>query len=242
MTSIWSALEERARRAPGSPLVTFVDPSQGQRSELSGASMANAAAKIANALRDEYDLEPGAVVSVRLPQHWQRSAWCAGIWTAGCVVSLDDGPADLVVCDSDGLGQVETSVPIAVVSMHPLGLPMSQPPPLPAHDATITVRQQPDAYLYEPPLGSTPAFRAASGDVLVQSDVLTRARELARDWSLDAGGRLLVTDATGGADGLLAALAVPLAVEGSVVLFRGTGDVAPTAQSERVTATAGPSR
>ena len=86
VTDVWSLLQRRRRESAGAPLVTFLDAGTGERTELSAVSVENAAAKIANALRDEYDLGPGAAIGLRLPLHWQRSAWCAGAWTAGCVV------------------------------------------------------------------------------------------------------------------------------------------------------------
>ncbi len=45
--------------------------------------------------RAEFELEPGALLGLHLPQHWQRAAWCAGAWTAGCVVVPDGPPAQM---------------------------------------------------------------------------------------------------------------------------------------------------
>jgi uncharacterized protein (TIGR03089 family) len=244
VTTIWTLLQARTRTAPGTPLVTFIDGTAIERTELSALSLQNAAAKIANALRDEYDLEPGALVSVQLPVHWQRSTWCAGIWTAGCVLRTDTGgEADLVVTDLSGVaGAVAAGAhSIAVVSLHPFGLPLVQPVPPPAHDSTVVVRQQPDAYLFDPPHESDPALQLADGTVLTQAEVAGRAAGLAAQWSLAPGGRLLATERTGGRDGWLAALAVPLAMGGSVVLCSGVADERAMALAEKVTATASPS-
>ena len=52
MTDVWSLLQRRRRDGAGGPFVTFVDTLSGERTELSTASLENAAAKIANALRD----------------------------------------------------------------------------------------------------------------------------------------------------------------------------------------------
>jgi uncharacterized protein (TIGR03089 family) len=242
--TIWTLLQGRARTSPGTPLVTFIDGTAGERTELSAVSLQNAAAKIANALRDEYELEPGAFVSVQLPVHWQRSTWCAGIWTAGCVLRADPGGgADLVVTDLSGVaGAVAAGADsIAVVSLHPFGLPLVEPVPAPAHDSTVVVRQQPDAYLFDPPRESDAALMLADGTVLTQADVAERATALASQWSLARGGRLLATDRTDGLDGWLAALAVPLAIGGSVVLCSGVADESAMALAEKVTATASPS-
>jgi uncharacterized protein (TIGR03089 family) len=244
VTTIWTLLQARTRTAPGTPLVTFIDGTAGERTELSALSLQNAAAKIANALRDDYDLEPGALVSVQLPVHWQRSTWCAGIWTAGCVLRPDTGgEADLVVTDLSGVaGAVAAgSDSIAVVSLHPFGLPLVEQVPRPAHDSTVVVRQQPDAYLFDPPRESDVALQLSDGTVLTQAEVADRAAELASQWSLGTGGRLLATERTGGRDGWLAALAVPLAMGGSVVLSSGVADERAMALAEKVTATASPS-
>ena len=82
-----------ARTDPAKPYVTYLG-SDG-RMELSGASVINAAAKIANALTSEFDCDPGQQVALHLPWHWQRVTWLLGIWSAGCVV-VPQGGAD---CD-----------------------------------------------------------------------------------------------------------------------------------------------
>ena len=71
----YAALLERTRRDPASPLLTYRDLASGERMEMSAASLANAIAKTAGMLRDELDADPGAVVGVHLPFHWQRVVW-----------------------------------------------------------------------------------------------------------------------------------------------------------------------
>ncbi|MDA2988822.1 MAG: TIGR03089 family protein, partial [Actinomycetota bacterium] len=53
-----------SRSDPGQPFITHLG--EVGRVELSGSSVANAAAKIANALASEFDLEPGDTVGVHL--------------------------------------------------------------------------------------------------------------------------------------------------------------------------------
>ncbi len=218
-------------------MVTHVDGRDHTRTELSAVSLENAAAKIANALRDEFGLDSGAVVGLRLPVHWQRAAWCAGAWTAGCVIDVTSSSVDLLVAGPhEAVGLIGTvTAPIAVVSLHPLGLPVDGGLPPGAEDVTLAVRQQPDAYLFDPPSGSAPALRDA-GRTLSQDEVLADASALARSWGLDRGGRLLAADDA--VDGWLAALAVPLAVEASVVLASHVPDLDTLADQERVTARA----
>ena len=51
------------------PLITHYDDAVGSRIELSVATTANWAAKTANWLAEEFDVEPGDEVAVLLPAH-----------------------------------------------------------------------------------------------------------------------------------------------------------------------------
>lgn len=227
-------LRERAHRAGGAPLVTFVDAGSGERTELSATSLENAAAKVANALRE--DLDPGAVVGLHLPTHWQRAVWCAGTWTAGLVTAPDAVAADLLVVSADRAPALTAAGhEVGVVSMHPFGLPVADDLPAGATDLTLAVRQQPDAYLFDAGTPASPAWQAG-GTTLDQSAVLDRARTLATGWGLEPGGRLLVDDSVADEEAWLAALAVPLVSGGAVVLVRGDGST--VADQERVTCVA----
>jgi len=236
VTDVWSLLQRRRREGAGAPLVTFVDAGTGERTELSAVSSENAAAKIANALRDEYDLGPGATVGLRLPLHWQRSAWCLGAWTSGCLVAPETLEADLVVATAAEAATLAGTVPrLVAVSLHPFGLPIAEPLPPGVDDVTLVVRQQPDAYLFDPPSGSTPAYRTDDG-VLDQAALVELALARGMRWGLESGGRLLVRDTASDEDGWLAAAAVPLACAASVVLVRGAGDIARIEEQEHVSA------
>ena len=237
VTDVWTLLQARRRTDGGLPLVTYVDATTGERTELSATSVENAAAKIANALREAFDLEPGSVVGLHLPLHWQRATWCAGIWTAGCIAAPGALDADLVVATTADVQQVaeRTSAPVVVASLHPFGLPVAEHLPDGCSDATITVRQQPDAYLFDPPRPTSAALLMDAG-AIDQAALLDLARQRGTDWDLRAGGRLLVDDADSGLDAWLAAIAVPLSCAASVVLVRGDG--AAVADQERVTARA----
>ncbi|HEX4249647.1 MAG TPA: TIGR03089 family protein, partial [Pseudonocardia sp.] len=85
------------------PLVTYYDDATGERIELSGTTLANWAAKTANLMRDECDLEPGARVAVLLPAHWQTLVVLLGAWWCGAEVVADPAGADLVCCDEPRL-------------------------------------------------------------------------------------------------------------------------------------------
>lgn len=245
MADIWTLLSARKRSAGALPLVTYVDAGTGERTELSATSTENAAAKIANALRDDLALETGDVVSVALPLHWQLAAWCAGIWTAGCAIApTADAGARLLVTDEAGLASIDltTDGEVAVVSGHPFGLPIARALPSGAFDVTVTVRQQPDAFLHDLPTSDLDAL-VADGVVLSQGDVVLRARALAQAWGLEAGGRLLVDGRLGAVGRILACVAVPLVADAAVVLVGG--DLSQEAlddvvRRERVSAVASP--
>lgn len=242
MTDAWTLLQARRRTRPGEPFVTHVDGFARSRTELSATSLENAAAKIANALRDEFDLDAGSTIALHLPVHWQRSAWCAGAWAAGCAVRLDDALDDVDLLVTDEVTAIAlagaTALDIAVVSLHPLGLPVGGSLPAGAMDVTLSVRQQPDAYLYDPPTGDCLAL-LADGVTLDQAGVLDLARRRAEAWGLARGGRLLADDRLDLVDGWLAAFAAPLVVDGSVVLASSVTDADELLSQERVSAHAG---
>lgn len=174
-TDIRSALLER--RDPGQPFITHLGVDG--RVELSGASVANAAAKVANALAAEFDLEPGDSVGVHLPWHWQRITWLLGIWSAGCVAVPGGGEeCELLVAGPREAAGLPGAV--QVVSIHPFGLPLdaaaaAQLPPG-VEDVTLAVRTQPDQQLFVADHSSQLAV-----DGLTQSDLLERGRTFAQE-------------------------------------------------------------
>ena len=224
--------------------MTHVDTTSGARTELSAASVANAAAKIANALRQEFALEPGDIVALDLPVHWQRTTWLAGAWTAGCAVSLAPAEGARLIVTSPGaspgslaaLVAAAPRAPVVAVSLHPFGLPIADALPSGVDDVTVTVRQQPDAYLFEPPDGSLPAMVDAGLPSLTQDAALAQARGLAEAWGLAAGGRLLAGQTAEPWSDYAAAFAVPLVADAAVVLMSGAGDSATVAAAEGTTA------
>lgn len=240
VTDVLTALRSRLRADGAGPMVTFVNAITGERTELSATSLANAASKIANALRDEFDLDVGARVALRIPPHWQRATWLAGALVAGCVVDALAGEpidADLVVAGPDEAGDLAAGgASVAVVSLHPFGLPITEPLPGGCFDVTLAVRQQPDAYLHEPPAADLPAWLLPDGDVLSQDGLLALGAARAAEWGLERGGRLLVGPSVDPADAWLASLVVPLAASASVILVNGTADLDAIARQERTTA------
>ena len=101
--SLTAALLDPLLTGPGAarPLITFYDDATGERIELSAVTTGNWAAKAANLLRDEGDLEPGGRVAVLLPAHWQTAAVLLASWWCGAEVVADPLDADWVACDSE---------------------------------------------------------------------------------------------------------------------------------------------
>lgn len=214
-TDVRSSLAHRAD--PAQPFVTHLGPDG--RVELSGASVGNAAAKIANALTSEFDLEPGSSIGLHLPWHWQRVVWLLGLWAAGCTAVPGGGEeCDLLVAgprEAMGLpGEVH------VVSTHPFGMPFdaaaaAQFPPG-VQDVTLLVRAQPDRQL----LVADQSDRIAL-DGLTQAQLLDKGRDFAAARS--SVRRLGLRQ--GDAQWWLPAV-WPLITEGSVIMFdeRDQGD------------------
>ncbi|MET0134573.1 MAG: TIGR03089 family protein, partial [Kibdelosporangium sp.] len=109
------------------PLITHYDDAAGTRVELSVATMANWAAKTANWLSEEFDVEPGSDVAVVLPAHWQTAGVLLGAWWCGAhVTTVSDGAA-IALTAVDGSAQGAQAH--AVVSLDPMGMGLRADPP-----------------------------------------------------------------------------------------------------------------
>ena len=85
----------------------------------------NWAAKTANWLRDEHDVEPGDPVAVLLPAHWQTAGVLLGAWWCGATVT--DDPADAKVAVVAPGVEAPGALVTAVASLHPMGLGSGAP-------------------------------------------------------------------------------------------------------------------
>jgi uncharacterized protein (TIGR03089 family) len=151
----------------GRPLITHYDDATGSRIELSRATAANWAAKTANWLRDEHDVEPGDPVAVLLPAHWQTAGLLLGAWWCGAHVVGAGVDAKVAVVPPGGTADADV---VAVASLHPMGLGSGAPV-----DYLDDVRVHGDDFMpWQPTPGSTPALAGSTVD-----DVVTAARELA---------------------------------------------------------------
>ncbi|MUH45745.1 MAG: hypothetical protein F2793_04450 [Actinobacteria bacterium] len=235
-SAVWRALEARTRARPADPVVTFVSAS-GERTELSAKTLANNAAKAANALRDEAMLDPGARIAMRIPWHWQRSVWALAAWLVDATI-VTSGPThdcDLVLAGPVEAAALSAGTPgatgpseIWVVSLHPFGLPNVSVPDGTLDAATIA-RIQPDAFSPDPSAPEAPGLAGEGGG----SALLERAAALGLALSLSTGERFLVA---GEPDDPLAAwllpTLVPLACDTSIVLSPGDADVEAVARQE----------
>ncbi|MEG3632280.1 TIGR03089 family protein [Micromonospora palythoicola] len=173
---------------PNRPLLTWYDDATGERTELSGATLANWVAKTANLLVDELALGPGGTAAVLLPPHWQSAAVLLGCWSAGLTarpaglpVADRPGEVDVLFATVDGVAEADawSAADRYALALHPFALPL---PEVPAGfaDYVTEVRAHGDHFTAYPPGG--PEHTA------LRARVTTRAAEL----GISAGDRLLV--------------------------------------------------
>jgi uncharacterized protein (TIGR03089 family) len=162
------------RERGASPLLTYYDLATGERTELSGVSVANWVDKTSNLLVDELGVEQGEAVELALaesnPGHWVTMVWQLACWQVGAVVTLGRlTAAAVVVAGPGGPGAVSTpggtppawvapGTQVLVCSLHPLGLPLTEPPPAGVLDYALEVRGQPDQHAALPQSGPAPAW------------------------------------------------------------------------------------
>ncbi|MEV8511292.1 TIGR03089 family protein [Dactylosporangium sp. NPDC051484] len=174
---------------PSLPFLTFYDDATGERTELSGATLANWVSKTANLLVDGCGLGPGDVAAVRLPAHWQTAAILLGAWTAGLSVAYGEPTAAADVefaslavaergAETGAAGTASGAADRYVLGLAPMGLPMRGGVPTGWADYVAEVRQFGDHY-------PGPVGGEGTGELV------ERARALALP-----GGRLLVDAVT----------------------------------------------
>lgn len=101
MTTPAELFDRLLREDAAAPRITCYDdtdgPTRGERIELSGRVLGTWAAKAANALQEEWDLEPGGLVRLDLDAHWRVLYWALATWQVGGGVVLggvSGGPTD----------------------------------------------------------------------------------------------------------------------------------------------------
>ena len=237
----YAALTERMRRDPASPLLTYRDLATGERMELSAASLGNAIAKTAGMLRDELDVEPGAVIGVHLPLHWQRVVWLGACAATATVFAAEASPeeCDVLVVDRERLGLAGTAHEDVLVSLAPFGLPDGGSVPPGVTDAAVAMRGHPDSFVpWDPPTESTPLLRGPDG-LASQGEVMARAAEELARRGVGSGERFALVEPEPLGD--LLALAGPLALGGAAILIAHpeSGDVTATLREEGLLARGG---
>jgi uncharacterized protein (TIGR03089 family) len=225
----------RTGTAAARPLITFYDDATGERVELSGTTTANWAAKAANLLREECDVEPGTPVALLLPAHWQTAAVLLAVWWCGAEVVTEPGDAEWVLCDADRVDIALASDPaggVVALSLDAFGKGI---PGLPAGvvDFATEVRLQGDEFVpWEQVPDNAPALDGSGvGEVL--ADARARASEL----GLSRSDRVLSTLDWSTVDGLRDGLLAVLAAEASLVQVRNADEaaLARRATAERTT-------
>jgi len=230
-------LGAHVRAEPATPAVTWLDPAQGARVELSRVTLANWVAKIGGLLQDVVEVGAGERVRLRLPTHWLAVAWPLACWSVGAeVLPCDDTggrgtPVDVEVTGDDEVPPAGDRV--VVVGLSPLGGRSRRAVPAGVLDAGAEVLGQPDHLVaYQPP---TPASAAFPGHD--QAALIGAARARAAELGLRAGSRLATDVAPCTASGLVETVLAPLVTGGSLVLL-ATGDAA-ALTAERPDAVAG---
>ncbi|GAB3850576.1 TIGR03089 family protein [Micromonospora andamanensis] len=160
---------------PNRPLLTWYDDATGERTELSGATLANWVAKTANLLVDELALGPGDTAAVLLPPHWQSAAVLLGCWSAGLTVRSAEltvrpdgsaippagsalaeqpGEVDVLFAAADRLVEADAwpANDRYALALHPFALPLREVPAGFA-DYVTEVRAHGDHFTAYPPGG-----------------------------------------------------------------------------------------
>lgn len=215
------------------PLVTHYDENLGSRIELSVATVANWSAKTANWLTEEFDIEPGDPVCVRLPAHWQTVGVLLGTWWCGGHVVDDPQGARVAFTGPGGADDVGAAGSTAVVALDPMGMGLSEAPAQGGFDYLTEAKLAGDEYTPVLPVGDdSPALQT-----MTTEQVLARAAELAASYGIGKGDRVLSTRDWSLPDGVLSAVLAPLAAGASLVqITGGTADtVDRRSQTEHVT-------
>ncbi|MPY77473.1 MAG: TIGR03089 family protein [Actinophytocola sp.] len=199
--------------AAAKPAITHYDDATGARIELSTTTLANWAAKTANWLVEEFDVEAGDPVCVRLPAHWQTAGVLLGAFWCGAHVVSDDAGAAVAFVPPDETAKSVQAAETAIVAFDPLGQGLRTPPPGGAFDYLSDAKLAGDDFSPMPPInGDTPALLSATVD-----EVLAATRKRAEDLGIGAGDRVLSTTEWTLPDGLIDALLAPLSVGASLV-------------------------
>lgn len=225
------------RTDSAAPRITCYDdqpgPTAGERVELSGRVLGTWVSKAANAMQEEWDLEPGSVVRLAMRPHWRLLYWAWAAWSIGAVVDLEGtGPADLVVTDDPE--RLPEDTPAVLVTRAALARRADAPVPDGVMDEAADLATHGDLFTpWAEPEGDDTALRLG-GEETSYADVVDMARSGS---TIADGARVQLVDPSAQAV-LVTALAV-WSAGGSLVVHLGPVDdetLAHRAQTEGVTA------
>jgi uncharacterized protein (TIGR03089 family) len=172
-------------RDPARPLLTWYDDATGERTELSGATLANWVAKTANLLVDGVALAPGDRVAVLLPPHWQTAAILLGCWAAGgSVTAGPPEPVEVLFAAPDRIGEADAwpAGERYATALAPLAAPLREVP-TGFTDFVVDVRAYGDQFTPYPGGGPQDA------------DLCARAARRTHETGIGADDRVLVDTA-----------------------------------------------
>lgn len=197
--------------AAARPLITHYDDQAGSRVELSVATVANWAAKTANWLVEEFDVEPGDPVAVTLPAHWQTAGVLLGAWWCGAEVVSEPAGAKVAFVGPDT--STSAAEATAIVALDPLGRGLPDAPTGGALDYLSEARLSGDDFAPLFPIpGTTPALLGETVD-----EVIASARTLAEESAISGKDRVLSTSDWTVPEGVLAGLLAPLSAGAHLV-------------------------
>ena len=181
---------------PSLPWLTHYDDESGERTELSGATLANWVAKTANLLVDGLGLGPGDRVTVWLPPHWQTAAVLLGAWTAGLSVAYGEPTAAGADVEFASLEAVEAGAPAStvdrfVLGLAPMGMPMTETP-AGWTDYVADVRGHGDVYSGPAVDASAVALIDPDGTPVTHADLLSRAVNRAAELGIAPKARVVI--------------------------------------------------
>lgn len=212
------------------PLITYYDES-GNRIELSRATVGNWAAKTANFLVEEFDVDAGDPVAVVLPAHWQTLGVLLGAWWCGaCVTDDPSGARGAFVAPG---GEAEDAEAVAVVALDPMGMGLAEPPEGGALDYLGDVRVFGDDFVpLDPVSPETPAL-----EDLTVAEVVAAATDRAGVLEISEKDRVLSTLDWSVPGGISRNLLPVLAAGASLIQCADGADLDSRREAEKVTVT-----
>ena len=207
----YQRLARRAAENGAAPFVTWYG-TDGSRIDLSATTFANAVAKLAGLLDSELEVTPGGSLLLDIPSHWQLSVWLA----AGDALGMDIQSNEIGGTEADIVATINPECELpgekVLVPISPMGLPGPQAP-AGFVDQAREAMGQPDVF---PDLGEAGRLRYQQ-HWLADANLVSTCQELAKTAGLATGGRLVISGES--ADLMLAAYALPLVIDASVVIL-----------------------